>query len=420
MPMIGRAAAKAFSVIENPARMTGRIGSMFDIPQHSRAGVDVSPASALGLTAVYSSVSLLSETIGALPTGIIEVGDVTRTPVAPDQFSALTGDEASPYQTLGSLFETIVASGNLHGNFYGQCRYDPAGNWRETIAIDPEGVTAKAEDNGITFEVRGYGSARNVKGDPHPPIMFIPGLVLPGRITGLSPIANAMEQLGLGLAIERTAAGFYGNGMNPAGIVEVKGKATPEQAAGLAARLKAAAGGVERGGKWLVMDEGATLRPLMIPPQQAQFIEQQRYSNQRIAAIFRVPPHLIGDVERSTSWGAGIEEQTIGFVTYSLMPHINRIERVINRHLGKGFQFKFALQGLLRGSTEARYRAYALGRIGGWLTVNQIRALEDMPPIGPAGDVYLAASGVSNLAELIGIPGAKPTIAEPDPAAIAA
>jgi HK97 family phage portal protein len=130
-----------------------------------------------------------------------------------------------------------------------------------------------------------------------------------------------------------------------------------------------------------VLSGGFKWKPITITPEESQFLETRRMQVSEIARLFGIPPHMIGDVEKSTSWGTGIEQQSIGFVTYTLRPWLTRIESALSRQL-PGQQFvRFNVDGLLRGDTKSRYESYRMGIDGGWLNPDEVRALEDRPPI---------------------------------------
>lgn len=359
----------------------------------SRAGVSVTPSGAMGLVAVYSAVSLIAQSIAQLPVKFFVTDDETMVPQKPEQWRALW-DRPNPYQSRSAFYETIVTSLLLWGNSYTALLYSERGDLIEAWPIDPARVIGvEAQENGaIAFNVTGHGWVANQRDDTQPAILFIPGLTMPGRLTGMSPIEQAMEQIGLGHAIVRSAAGFYGNGMRPAGTIEVAGKLNREQARMLSKRMHDANGGADKAGGWPVLDNGAKLSPLMISPQEAQFIEQQRYSDQKVASLFRVPPHLIGDVARSTSWGAGIEEQTIGFVTYTLGPWLKKIEEAVGAALLRDtpYEVEFMVQGLMRGSAAGRWKVYGMALDRAVMSPNEVRRKEGMPPY-EGGDAYRAA-----------------------------
>lgn len=391
MPLLRQAARKALTVvqeIDGAGRVFGSWGG-----QRSLAGTDVTPEGSLGLVAVYSATDLLASMIGSLPTQI-NTTDRRFEPLRPSQYPALWGPMANPAMTQQAEKEIVATSLLLWGEAFEGCVYNNRGDLIALWPIHPENVSEVkvSADGTVTYHVWRGGSQREYvvpAGDPRPAILHTPGRMLPGATRGMSPIGYAMQQIGLGHAIERTAAAFYRNGMNPQGVITAKGHVKDSVARELAKRVHDSYGGADKAGKWVVIGGEATIAPITVPPIQAQFVEQQRLSDRKVASLYRVPPHLISDVDASTSWGTGIEEQTIGFLTFSALPWVKRIEQGRERLMAaNGYQYRHKMQGLLRGSHKARNEAYSIGRNGGWYSVNDIREWEDLPPV-EGGDTYL-------------------------------
>jgi HK97 family phage portal protein len=211
------------------------------------------------------------------------------------------------------------------------------------------------------------------------------GLTLPGADTGVGVVDWHRRAIGLGIATEEFGARWYDEGTAPQSILETDEKMTSEAANNELARWIATHQGRRRPA---LLHSGLKWRPISLTPNESQFIETMRNNSARIAKLFRVPPHMIGETERSTSWGSGIEEQGIGFVVYTLGIWIARLEAAMFPFLPRPQSLKINVAGLLRGNTRDRYLAYAIGRQWGWMSVNDIRALEDLPPV-EGGDVYL-------------------------------
>lgn len=394
--LLQRAAAKAFTFTRPAAQASddASLWAMLGLGK-SRSGPVVSHANSMGIVAVYSATSLISETIASLPVHITKPdanGNKNRS--RPTQYRALW-DRPNPWQTRAALYSTAVLSLLLWGNFYAGLEWDAGGGLVAIWPLNPDRVGVDVKPSGdVDFTIVGLGEFTNTATTATPPIWWIQGLTMPGSAKGLSPIEQAMEQIGLSKAIEQAAAGFYGNGMQPAGQIKVPSKLTNDAAKEMAGRMRETAGGAGKAGKWIVMDQGSELAPITIPPQQAQFIEQQRWTAQQVASLFRVPPHLIGDVQRSSSWGTGIEEQTIGFVTFTLNPWIRRIELSAAQHFLResGYELEIMTQGLMRGSTENRYAAYSIALQNGIKTVNEVRRLEGDPDVEGGDDIHTAAN----------------------------
>jgi len=170
-------------------------------------------------------------------------------------------------------------------------------------------------------------------------------------------------------------------------------KLSNEAAKRLRDSWNAAHQGLDNSHRVAVLEEGVEWQQIGIPPEEAQFLETRKFQETQICQIYRVPPHMIGITERSTSWGTGIEQQSIGFLTFTLMPYLLRISQSVSRDLmtpaeRRELFAEFLTPALERSDIQARYAAYNTGRTGGWLSVNDIREMENMNPI-ENGDVYL-------------------------------
>ena len=219
-------------------------------------------------------------------------------------------------------------------------------------------------------------------------VLHIPGLGFDGLV-GYSPIAMAKNAIGLSIAAEEYGSKFYANGAAPSGVLEHPG--TIKDPARLRENWNSTFGGSANSGKVAVLEEGMKYTPISISPEQAQFLETRKFQIVEIARLFRVPPHMIGDLDKSSF--SNIEQQSLEFVKYTLDPWVIRWEQSLFRSLltpeeKKTYFFKFNLEGLLRGDYESRMNGYAIGRQNGWLSANDIRELENMDKI-PYGDVYL-------------------------------
>ena len=214
-------------------------------------------------------------------------------------------------------------------------------------------------------------------------VMHIPGLGYNG-IVGMSPIENFKRTLGTSIAADKLAGRFYANGTLLSGIIKITVPLPDQETAdAIRDRWIQKSGGVAHGGDVAVMDADSSFQPLTIPPDALQFLESRRWQTTEIARMFGIPPHLVGDVEKSTSWGTGIEEQNTGFVNYTVSGYTNRIEQRVSREvITVSTQFaEFDLDRLLRGSMSERYEAYNVAINSGWLLRNEARQSENKPPV---------------------------------------
>jgi HK97 family phage portal protein len=211
--------------------------------------------------------------------------------------------------------------------------------------------------------------------------------------TGKSPIALARESIALGMATEEYGARYFGNDSRPGGVLKHPSKLSVEGAKKLRDSWNAAHSGLTNAHRVAVLEEGVEWQQIGVPPEDSQFIETRKFQETQICQVYRVPPHMVGITDRSTSWGTGIEQQGIGFVTFTLMPYLLRFSQSVHRDLlsaaeRRQYFAEHLTAALERGDIKTRYAAYNTGRNGGWLSVNDIRESENLNPI-EGGDVYL-------------------------------
>jgi HK97 family phage portal protein len=354
------------------------------------AGAVVTPDTALGNIAVYACVRVIAESIGSLPVHVYKREGRSRVRVEDDR-EFLLSQEPNPYMSAMTFWETVLGHANLWGNAYVLRTYDGEGRADGLWPLDPRRTAPYRTESGALF----YGSM--IAGET---VAFDPADILHVRAfgtgdLGISPIGIARQAIGTQLAAEEYAGRFWSNDARPGGIIEYTNKLTDEQHKAAMKRWKAAHEGVRRSHLVAVLDNGAAWRDVGMPPGDAQFIETRKFAVREIARLYRVPPHMIGDLEGTVTY-ASIEQQALDFVVHSLRPWIVRLEqalgRVVFRSLAdrrQGVYARFEVEGLLRGDTKTRNESYAIARQNGWLSVNEIRALEDMSAIGPEGDTYL-------------------------------
>jgi HK97 family phage portal protein len=238
-------------------------------------------------------------------------------------------------------------------------------------------------------------------------ILHLPALGYDG-VTGCSPIRAAAEGIGLGIAAEKSAARLYGSGNMISGVLQTEQRLTAEQASQLKASWKAKLSGIESAHDIAVLDSGASFHPVTMPYKDSQFLESRQFQITEIARMFGVPLYLLMETQKSTSWGTGLEQQAQGFVTWDLAPTwLTPTEQRVTKELLPKTQYaKYQLGGLLRGDSAARAVFYRAMRDTGAFSANDIRDLEELPPIeGPEGDMYLQPMSMAPL-------GSDPTAAD--------
>ena len=230
-------------------------------------------------------------------------------------------------------------------------------------------------------------------------VLHIPGLGFDGLV-GYSPIAMAKNAIGMAIACEEFGAKFFANGAAPSGVLEHPG--TLKDPSRVRESWTQTFGGSSNAHKVAVLEEGMKYTPISISPEQAQFLETRKFQINEIARIFRVPPHMVGDLEKSSF--SNIEQQSLEFVKYTLDPWVSRWEQAMVRSLlsaddKKKYFIKFNVDGLLRGDYQSRMNGYAVGRQNGWLSANDIRELENLDriPAELGGDLYLINGNMTKL-----------------------
>jgi len=364
----------------------------------SSAGIAVTPESSLQCTAVYACVRLISESIAAMPVDLIERKGKVRRVVDDAPMAYLLNEEPNPEQDAGEFWRYLLTCSLLHGNAFVYPQWNNAtgtidGFWPIPPGlVEPKRLETTKE---LMYVLRVPSGTR--AGTLEGTLALFPGKgeilhykALGTGLMGLSPIGLAREAVGLAMAAEQYGAKFFGQGARPGGVIAVPGKLSDQGYERMQTQWKKAHEGLSRSHLTAILEQGATWQAITLPPEDAQFIETRRYQLGEIARLYGVAPHMIGDVERSTSWGKGIESQALQTHTMTLTPWLTRLERTTQRAIRRQNEFwrmRFNPAGLLRGDLAARYRAYTLALQGGWKCVNEVRALEDDDPV-PGGDVY--------------------------------
>lgn len=349
----------------------------------SAAGVNVTEQGSLGMMAVWRSVNLIAGTSASLPLHAYRKDDDVRVKLASRSPAARLLDEPHPDMTPFEFWETVYAHIALWGNAYLRKLKNRNGQLVELWPIHPGRVRAGRESEGGT-KVYAVDGGEDEHTDET--ILHIPGFGYDG-ICGVSPIRAARQGLGLALAAEEFGARLFGSGSLATGILQTDQRLESGQADALKARWKQKAAGLANAHEAIVLDSGAKFQQLSIPPEDAQFIESRKFQIDEVARMFGIPPHMLAQVEKSTSWGTGIEEQSLGFVRYTLRSWLTRVEQRVTKLLKpEPVYARYAVEGLLRGDSTKRAAFYReMWGIGAYST-NDIRRLEDEPPVD-GGDV---------------------------------
>jgi HK97 family phage portal protein len=377
--------------IENPTQpLTSQSLVDFLVGPSTDSGVRVTEKTALGLPAVYRAIALIAGTSASLPLHAYRDSGETR-----ERMSAQPRLVQQPHPDLTTFEWAELVYVHLlgWGNAYLRILRDQSGIVRELWPIEPARVSVGRTTTGQ--KVYGIDTADLSSAERTPTtgllpltdreVLHIPGLGYDG-VSGMSPIRAARQSIGLAMATERHGARFFGSGTSLSGVLSTDQRLTPDQADQVKARWKMANAGPDNAHDIAVLGSGTNFTPISISPKDAEFVETQRFGVSQIARIFGVPPHMLFETDKSTSWGTGIEQQSIGFVTYTLRPWLVRVEQRLSRLLPSPQYVKFSVEGLLRGDTAQRASFYtSLWNLGAFST-NDIRRLEDMPPVD-GGDV---------------------------------
>ncbi|NLO21623.1 MAG: phage portal protein [Syntrophomonadaceae bacterium] len=370
------------------------------------SGKPVNEHTAMQMTAVYSCVRILAEAVAGLPLHLYKYTDNGgKEKAIKHSLYFLLHDEPNPEMSSFVFRETLMTHLLLWGNAYAQIIRNGKG---EVIALYPlmpnrMGVDRDNAGNLFYTYTRYLDEAPTINGMTvklHPSdVLHIPGLGFDGLV-GYSPIAMAKNAIGLAMATEEYGAKFFANGAAPGGVLEHPGTIKDPQK--VKDSWNMAYQGSGNAHKVAVLEEGMKYQPIGISPEQAQFLETRKFQINEIARIFRVPPHMVGDLEKSSF--SNIEQQSLEFVKYTLDPWVIRWEQAISRSLlspseKKEYFSKFNVDGLLRGDYVSRMNGYATARQNGWMSANDIRELENLDriPAELGGDLYLINGNMTKL-----------------------
>ena len=371
------------------------------------AGKPVNEQTAMQMTAVYSCVRILSETLAGLPLHVYKYNDSGgKEKNLKHPLYKLLHDEPNPEMTSFALRETLMSHLLLWGNAYAQIIRNARGEVISLYPLMPNKMTVDRDSSGRLFylyqrgseDVPSLGKENQVYLSPSD-VLHIPGLGFDGLV-GYSPIAMAKNAVGLAIATEEYGAKFFANGASPGGVLEHPG--TLKDPARIKDSWNAAYQGSKNAHNVAVLEEGMKYQPIGISPEQAQFLETRKFQINEIARIFRVPPHMLADLEKSSF--SNIEQQSLEFVKYTLDPWVVRWEQSMCRALLMESEkptvfIKFNVDGLLRGDYVSRMSGYATARQNGWMSANDIRELENLDriPESLGGDLYLINGAMTKL-----------------------
>ena len=357
--------------------------------QPTASGVNVTHQTSLQSAAVFACVRILAESVGMLPLIMYErLSDGGKRRAIDHPLYELLHRLPNPEMTSMELRETLVGHQTLWGNAYAEIEFDNGGRVRGLWPLRPDRTTPERVNGCLVYKVT-LPTGGQV-GLPFERVLHIRGLSYDG-VRGYDPISLARQSIGLALATEEFGSRFFGNGSQLGTVLEHPGKLSDEAHERLKKSVEMRHQGLSNAHRLMILEEGMKVESMGVPPENAQFLETRKFQVAEIARLYRIPPHMLADLERATF--SNIEQQSLEFVIYTLMPWLTRWEQAIYRDLltpneRPRYFAEHLVDGLLRGDIKSRYEAYSIGRQNGWLSANDVRTFENLNPI-EGGDVYL-------------------------------
>ena len=341
---------------------------------------------------------VIAETIASLPLHVYKVTDTGSEKATQHSLYRLLHDEPNREMTSFVMRETMLTHLLLWGNSYSQVIRTGRNQIDSLYPLLPDHMEVDRDSKGKLTYTYTTSEGRIYRLAPEE-VLHIPGLGFDG-VVGYSPIALEKNAIGLGLAAEEYGSKFFSNGARPSGILTHPN--TVKNPKVLRESWNAAYGGSSNSGRVAILEEGMKFETISMPNNEAQFLETRKFQVSEICRIFRVPPHLAGDLEHATF--SNIEHQSISFAVHTIRPWLVRIEQAINRSLFSErekvhFYAQFNIDGLMRGAYKERMEGYAIARQNGWMSANDIRELENMNPIpdSEGGNTYLVNGNMSEI-----------------------
>jgi HK97 family phage portal protein len=373
-------------------------GTGGDIEILNQAGTVVNPETVFKVNAIFSAVSLISDTISTLPVDSYIRRDGARFAFRPRPAWVQQPDIDT---TKEAFYGSLIVSLLLDGNGFVRVFRDGAGRVINMTVLNPARVEIRKNKVGeVVYVYEGEGKPLNKN-----EMIHIPDVVRPGEIRGISRVTALKDNFGLALALESYAARFFGQGATTQGLIEFPGNLTPEQAKQLVDGFDARHRGFRKAHKTGVLSGGAKYVNTSVENDKAQFIDSRRMAVEDVARAFNIPPHLLG--LPGTNTYSSVEQNNIAFVTHTLRPIVQKLESaftplMVNEPGGSTAFIKFTLDGLLRGDANSRFSAYSVGLQAGYLTINDIRRLEDLPPVDGGEIIRVPLANVNiDAAELV-------------------
>lgn len=380
-------------IIDTSEKLAQALGAGYE----TNSGQQVTTTSAMQQLVVFNCVRVLAESVGMLPCSLFKQTGKQRVAATSNRLYPLLTVAPNGYMTAQEFWELLVACLCLRGNFYAY-KVKALGNVVELLPINPDSVTPKLTDDWkVEYTVNFKSGPKVLTQDEiwHVRLFTLDGL------HGLNPIAYARQTLGLGQAMDAHAAKLFTNGAVTSGVLQTNQTLTDEAFKRLKTEFQGEHMGVANAHKPMILEMGLDWKPISLNAQDTQFIESKRLTEAQLCGLFRVPPHLVANMDKMTL--NNIEHMGMSFVNYSLVPLITRIEHriqvgLLNEKDRLTHYAKFNAGALLRGDLKGRYESYGKGIQWGILSPNDCRELEDLNP-REGGDVYLTPMNMTTKPE---------------------
>lgn len=397
--------------MKRPGRINSAIRALLRLDDYSgwegfavsnAAGQNVNTTNILQLSTVWACVRLISETIGTLPLGMYERTSAGKKPAPQHDLDSILGIQPNIDSIASVFWEAVVAAMLLRGNAY--CEKLMAGN--RVIGLEflyPSRLNiSRSVNNQPVFIYTGTnGHQRQIDRSR---IWQLPGWSLDGK-SGVSVVAYGAEVFGAALATDTAASSTFKNGLRPTTWFKYPKILKENQRKEARELIENRLSGSINSGKSVILEADMEVGTIGIPPKDAQLLESRAFSVEELCRWFRVPPWMVGHTEKSTSWGSGIEQQMIGFLTFTLSPWLKRIEQSIVKDLLSPadrlrFYPKFKVEGLLRSDSAGRSAFYSTMVNNGIYTRDEVRELEDKSPMGGNASVLTVQTALTPIDEL--------------------
>jgi HK97 family phage portal protein len=347
-------------------------GLLADQGTPTAAGEQVTTDSALRLSAVWACIRLLSDAVSTLPVHAYRRGERDPLPDLPPLLRQPAAGMTLPDWLYGAMVPLLVA-GNCYGRVVARSGAGLLPAQVELLHPDRVGVAVNG-DGMVTYRLNG------TELDPAD-VWHVRAYVFPGSVVGLSPLQHARQAVGLGLAAEKFGARFFGDGATPQGVLTTDQRVTTEQAEELRDRWDARHKGRRR---IAVLGDGAKFQPITVPPEESQFLETTKANVATIARFYGVPPEMIAGETAGHMAYTSPELRSLDLLTYAVRPWLVRLENAISALLPRRLTVKFNADAIVRVDLKTRYEAHEIGLRAGFLTLAEVRELEDRPPLPPA------------------------------------